>query len=143
MTSKTSLSFVKITKYDREGNITSSNYVDAFENAYKTNVDSNKNSRARGNKKVWGDVVIKTCPLCSIRYTAKESAGERCYRCQYHIYRIAKKQEFKGFIGKAKYNETSSYLKRNPEILNEPIGGWHKERHLDSLKELERMENAK
>ena len=64
MTGKTSLSFVKITKYDKEGNITSSNYVDAFENSYKTNTDSDASRRARGNTKLWGKVVIKTCPLC-------------------------------------------------------------------------------
>ncbi len=143
MANKNSLSFVKITKYDKEGKITSSNYVDAFENSYKTNTDSDASRRARGNTKLWGKVVIKTCPLCSIRYTAKESAGERCYSCQYHIHRIAKKQNFKGFPLNDKYNEVATYLKTHPEILKEPIGGWHKERHLDSLKDLEEMDNAK
>ncbi len=150
MTNKTSLRFVKITKYNKEGNITSSNYVDAFENSYKGNADSNPTinnltkaiNRTRGSTSLWGKVIVKTCPLCLIRYTARESASERCYSCQYHINRISKQQAFKGFPINNRYNEIDTYLKTHPEILKQPIGGWHKERHIDSLKELEVMDNA-
>ena len=132
MTNKTSsCSFVKIIKYNNKGQVISSKYVDGFVNTYDKPTGALQ--RKQSIKSLWGSIITKRCPLCDIKFTAREKTAIRCYRCQYHISRLSKQQPFKGVPIEGIRDNIIEHIKSNPEILTMPISGWFKERHQESI----------
>ncbi len=130
---RTSCAYVKITKY-KNGKPVSSEYVDGFEKSYEAFAGTT--AKERSHTSTWGAIVKKVCPLCNIRYTARASVQNKCYRCRYHITRIAKTKEYRGMPIKESQELVVKYLKNNPEILEQPMSGWYITRHNESLKGL-------
>ena len=123
--------YVKITKYNKTGEVVSEELVDGFKDCYDN--PPGKIQRTSSTNATWGSIITKTCPLCKVDYTARNSAGARCYRCQYHITRVAHQKPFAGRpLDDCRY-EVIEYLKKHPEILSQPAGGWFKDRHEESV----------
>ena len=133
LVNRTSCAYVKITKY-KNGKPVSSEYVDGFEKSYEAFTSTT--AKERSHASTWGAMVKKICLLCKLRYTARASVQNKCYRCRYHITRIAKTKEYKGMPINESHKLVIQYLKNNPKILEQPMSGWYVIRHNESLKGL-------